>query len=133
MIRVLLVDDSPIALLSINRILDTTSDIEVVGRAANGEEALALIPKLNPDVICTDLHMPVMVGLTAIRRIRDSERNAEMHLPILAVTADAMVGDREKCLEHGADGYLSKPFSQTELIREMAGGPVHLQKCDALF
>ncbi|MEQ9365356.1 MAG: response regulator, partial [Leptospirales bacterium] len=61
-IRVLLVDDSPLVLVLIKRMLATSGDIEVVGTAANGQEALEKIPELNPDVICSDLNMPVMNG-----------------------------------------------------------------------
>ena len=63
MIRVLLIDDSPLVLHILQRMLSRFPEIQVVGTAANGREALDLLPALNPDVICTDLHMPIMNGL----------------------------------------------------------------------
>src|SRR4029450_3610451 len=68
-IRVLLVDDSPLALMILQRMLAASPEIQVVGTAGNGREALALIPQLQPAVICTDLHMPVMDGLELTREV----------------------------------------------------------------
>ncbi len=68
-IRVLLVEDSRIALVILKRVLDSSPEIEVVGEARTGLEALTLIPKVEPDVICTDLHMPQMDGLEFIFQV----------------------------------------------------------------
>ncbi|NEO01910.1 MAG: response regulator, partial [Moorea sp. SIO3I7] len=68
-IRVLLVEDSPIALVVLKRILNSSEQIEVVGEAGTGLEALNLIPKVQPDVICTDLHMPHMNGLELTSKV----------------------------------------------------------------
>lgn len=69
MIKVLLVDDSPLALTILKRMLSSAEDIEIVGTAKNGEEALRLIPSLDPKVILTDLHMPVMDGLEFTKEV----------------------------------------------------------------
>jgi two-component system chemotaxis response regulator CheB len=61
-IRVLLVDDSPLALAVLQRLLAAAAEIEVVGTASNGREALELIPRLQPALVCTDYHMPQMDG-----------------------------------------------------------------------
>ena len=62
-IRILLVDDSAITRTILSRVFEKASDVEVVGVATHGKEALQMIPKLDPAVVCTDLHMPVMNGL----------------------------------------------------------------------
>ncbi len=107
MIKVLLVDDSPIALLTISRILETASDIEVVGRAANGQEGLSLIPQLNPDVICTDLHMPVMDGLRFTESVMQ-----KFPCPILVISIsvfDSKSDNVFKLLQAGAVDVFAKP------------------------
>jgi two-component system, sensor histidine kinase and response regulator len=83
--------------------------------AANGREALALLAASRFDMVLMDIQMPEMDGLTATARIRESERGTRMHLPIIAMTAHAMKGDRERCLDAGMDGYVSKPISRQEL------------------
>ena len=63
--------------------------------------------------------MPEMDGLDATARIRERERATGAHLPIIALTANAMVGDRERCLQAGMDGYVSKPIDITRLLEEI--------------
>jgi two-component system, sensor histidine kinase and response regulator len=67
-----------------------------------------------------DIQMPEMDGLTATRTIRESERKTQLHLPIIAMTAHAMKGDRERCMEAGMDGYVSKPISSKEVAEAIA-------------
>jgi len=61
--------------------------------------------------VLMDVQMPEMDGLTAARKIRESEQSTPFHLPIIAMTAPAMKGDRERCIDAGMDGYVSKPIS----------------------
>lgn len=106
MIRVLLVDDSPLALHVLQRLLSRSPDIQVVGTAANGREALALVPALSPDVICTDLHMPVMDGLAFTREVMASHPR-----PILVVSVSVEPNSSNvfRLLEAGAVDVLPKP------------------------
>jgi len=85
--------------------------------ACNGVEAVEAHAKQPFDVIFMDLQMPEMDGLTASRRIRDAERSTTRKVQIIALTADAMAGDRERCLEAGMDDYLSKPVRKDSLLQ----------------
>lgn len=84
--------------------------------ARNGLEAVARAQADKPDLILMDIQMPQMSGLDAIRKIREDENTAVSQIPIIAVTALAMPGDKEACLEAGADAYLSKPISLRRLV-----------------
>ena len=102
-IRVLLVDDSPFVLAVLKKSLSTAPDVEVVGTAKNGKEALAIIDTLNPAVICTDLEMPVMDGTTAAKKIREMQLAGDLvqHIPVIAVTANAREEQIKTTLEAG--------------------------------
>jgi len=63
--------------------------------------------------------MPVMNGIIAAEKIREIEAGSDAHIPIIAITADAMIGDREKCLSAGIDEYISKPFLPVVLIEKI--------------
>jgi two-component system chemotaxis response regulator CheB len=106
MIRVLLVDDSPIVLHILQRLLSRSPEIQVVGTAVDGREALELVSSLNPDVICTDLYMPVMDGLEFTREVM-----ANYPRPILAVSVAVEPGSPNifRLLEAGALDVYSKP------------------------
>ncbi|MBC5805724.1 MAG: hypothetical protein DLM53_08270 [Candidatus Eremiobacter antarcticus] len=86
--------------------------------AANGIEALNLASKHAYALILMDCQMPDMDGLQATRAIRETELRLKRHVPIIAMTANAIDGDREKCLDAGMDDYLSKPV-KAEKLREM--------------
>jgi two-component system sensor histidine kinase/response regulator len=83
--------------------------------AVNGREAVAAVERQPFDLILMDVQMPEMDGLEAARIIRMLERDSGKHTPIVAMTASAMKGDREICLEAGMDGYVSKPIDPAEL------------------
>lgn len=107
-IRVLLVDDSPIALHILEQQIADAPDIAVVGKAANGLEALELVSRLKPDVVCTDYHMPRMDGLALTQRLM-----AEYPLPILVISVSVQNhGDEQtifSLMEAGALDVLPKP------------------------
>jgi PAS domain S-box-containing protein len=84
--------------------------------AADGREAVAAAAREPFDLILMDIQMPEMDGFEATRRIRESEQASEMHTPIVAMTARAMAGDRERCLAAGMDDYVSKPLQKAELL-----------------
>ena len=81
----------------------------------NGKEALAALQKDTYDLVLMDVQMPEMDGFEATRKIRASEEGTGFHQPIIALTAHAVIGYRERCLEAGMDGYLTKPLRPHEL------------------
>ena len=86
-----------------------------VSVASNGREALELLARETVDLILMDIQMPEMGGVEATAAIREKERATGGHIPIIALTAHAMKGDREKYLRAGMDGYVSKPIRRQEL------------------
>ncbi|MFH0959652.1 MAG: response regulator [Pseudomonadota bacterium] len=84
--------------------------------AANGQEALDKFRAGSFDAVLMDIQMPVMDGFEATRLIRLAEKESGRHTPIIALTAHAMKGDKERCLEAGMDDYISKPINHKELI-----------------
>jgi CheY-like chemotaxis protein len=86
--------------------------------AGNGLEALRSLEKKKYALVLMDMEMPEMDGLTATRNIRAHEAAVGGHIPIIAMTANALQGDRERCLEAGMDGYISKPINLAALILE---------------
>jgi len=82
---------------------------------ANGREALAAFEKENFDAIRMDVQMPEMDGFEATGKIREHEKNTGKHIPIIAMTAHALKGDEDRCLQAGMDGYVSKPIRTNEL------------------
>ncbi len=84
--------------------------------ARNGREVIALLERQVFDLILMDVHMPEMDGFEATAAIRDNEQGTGQHIRIVAMTALAMKGDRERCLQSGMDGYVAKPLQAHELI-----------------
>jgi signal transduction histidine kinase/ActR/RegA family two-component response regulator len=87
--------------------------------AENGEVALEKLSKTDYALVLMDCSMPVMDGFEATRRIRELEAQRGGHVPIVALTANAMPGDRERCLEAGMDGYLAKPVTTEQLVAKI--------------
>jgi signal transduction histidine kinase/CheY-like chemotaxis protein/HPt (histidine-containing phosphotransfer) domain-containing protein len=114
--RVLLVEDNPVNQMVAHRILDTFG-IEVLS-ADNGAQALAVLQDELVDAVLMDCQMPVLDGYSATRQWRDRELlSGQKRLPIIAMTANAMAGDRQRCLEAGMDDYLSKPVEPAGLAK----------------
>ena len=84
--------------------------------AANGREAVSLVERHNFDIVLMDVQMPDLNGFEATAAIRASEQAAGRHVPVVAMTAHALKGDRDRCLAAGMDGYISKPISARELM-----------------
>jgi signal transduction histidine kinase/CheY-like chemotaxis protein len=115
--RVLLVEDNPVNLMVGQRLLGVLGvDCDT---AHNGDVALLRMAATRYDLVLMDCQMPVMDGYSATRRWRENEDAAGdgQHLPIVAMTANAMAGDRQKCLDAGMDDYLAKPVTRGELER----------------
>ncbi|MBI1361980.1 MAG: response regulator [Alphaproteobacteria bacterium] len=117
-IRVLLTDDNAVNRQVIKLFL--APQAMDITEATNGKEALDLLSTREFDVVLLDVHMPVMDGKEAIQRMRAS-REAWGQLPVIALTADAMSGDREKYLALGMSDYVSKPVDQRELLARLHG------------
>jgi PAS domain S-box-containing protein len=113
-LRVLVAEDNPVNQLFIGRVLEKSGHRPTI--VTNGQAALEALQLHRFDVALMDVQMPLMDGFDATRRIRDSEQETDRHLPIVAMTAHAMKGDRERCLEVGMDDYISKPIQPNQLI-----------------
>ena len=117
--RVLLVEDNAVNQKLAAKILERMGCR--VDMAANGKEAVSMVGNLPYNMIFMDCQMPEMDGYEATRRIRDIELAnkvpAEKRVPIIAITANAMRGDREKCLEEGMDDYIAKPVDARQIGR----------------
>ncbi|MGI9402231.1 MAG: response regulator, partial [Rhizobiaceae bacterium] len=116
-VNVLLADDNEVNRIVLSQILKTT-DLSFV-TARDGEETIELYHRTNPEIILLDVSMPKINGLEATRAIRKSELRSGRHVPIIGVTAHALKGDMEICLEAGMDDYLSKPVSPDMLIAKI--------------
>jgi two-component system sensor histidine kinase/response regulator len=118
-LRVLLAEDNAINRELVVRILSKRGHAVVV--AANGKQAVSALETQSFDVVLMDVQMPEMDGFEATAAIRQKEKANGAHVPIIALTAHAMKGDRERCLAGGMDGYVSKPVQAEELIKAVEG------------
>jgi two-component system, sensor histidine kinase and response regulator len=117
-LRILLAEDNEINQILAVRILETRGHTVVV--AGDGRETLAAFDRESVDLVLMDIQMPEMDGFAATAAIRERERLTGGHVPIVALTAHAMKGDRERCLASGMDGYASKPLRVDELLEVIA-------------
>jgi CheY-like chemotaxis protein len=116
-VNILLVEDN-----SINQkitLLTLKPLVNNIDTATNGKEALDKFGTSNYDIILMDILMPVMSGIVAAEKIRVLEATTNAHVPIIAITANAMLGDKERCLSAGMDDYISKPFQPSALIEKI--------------
>jgi PAS domain S-box-containing protein len=112
-LRVLLAEDNLVNQRLAVRLLEKRGHQVVV--AGTGLEALKALEKESFDLVLMDVQMPEMDGLEATAILREKEKVTGLHQPVVALTAHAMKGDREKCIEGGMDGYLTKPIRPQEL------------------
>jgi two-component system sensor histidine kinase/response regulator len=112
--RILLAEDNIVNQRVAVRILEKQGYSVVV--ASNGVEALEAMQGHDVDLVLMDLQMPEMGGFEATEKIRRSEHPGGTHIPIIAMTAHAMTGDRERCIAAGMDDYISKPVRAAALI-----------------
>lgn len=112
MIRVLVVDDHKLFRQGIYALLSSAPDIQIVGEARDGQEAIEFVQRLEPDVILMDLEMPRVGGLQATRILRDNHCSCK----ILVLSMRTNEKDVQKAAESGAHGYLVKNCSREELI-----------------
>jgi two-component system sensor histidine kinase/response regulator len=117
-LRVLIAEDNLINQRVVTRFLERDGHTTML--ASNGQEAVDLFQRHSFDVILMDVQMPEMDGLTATREIRKLERSHGIHTPIIALTAHSVEGDRERCLEAGMDGFVSKPIKIADLRAALA-------------
>jgi two-component system sensor histidine kinase/response regulator len=117
-LRILLAEDNRVNQKIAIRLLEKRGHHAVL--AANGKEALEALAHASFDLVLMDVHMPDMDGLEATIAIREKEKSTGLHQPIIAMTALAMKGDRERCLAAGMDGYLSKPIDLGQLDEVLA-------------
>ncbi|HXJ04348.1 MAG TPA: response regulator [Candidatus Acidoferrum sp.] len=116
-LRILLAEDNAMNQKLATRLLEKRGHVVTV--AGSGRAALDCLDKQAFDVVLMDMQMPEMDGLEATLAIREREKASGEHIPIIAMTANAMMGDRERCLAAGMDAYLSKPIQVKELFATM--------------
>jgi PAS domain S-box-containing protein len=113
-LRVLLAEDNPVNQELVVQLLTRRGHTVIV--AENGRQAIASLERHPFDLVLMDVQMPEMGGLDATQAIRDKEKSTGGHIPIFAMTAHAMQGDRERCLAAGMDGYLAKPIEPKAFV-----------------
>ncbi len=112
-LRILLAEDNAVNQKLAVRLLEKQG--HTVAVAGDGKEALAILTQRSFDLVLMDVQMPEMNGFDTTRIIRERERETGQHIPIIAMTAHAMKGDRERCLESGMDDYVTKPILARKL------------------
>lgn len=118
-VTILVAEDNDVNQMVVEQILETTGHSFTI--VANGREALDLYHELQPALVLMDVSMPDIDGLEATKAIREAEKETGRHIPIIGLTAHALKGDREMCLEAGMDDYMSKPISPDKLISVIDG------------
>jgi CheY-like chemotaxis protein len=113
-LHILLAEDNPVNQMLASRVLEKHG--HSVATAANGRLALERLENESFDLVLMDIQMPEIDGLAATAAIRKKEAGTGFHLPVVAMTAHAMQGDKERCLAAGMDGYISKPVKIKELL-----------------
>lgn len=112
--KVLVVDDSLSVGRQLSQIINNSGDFEVIGQARNGAEAIRLYQECHPDIVCMDMNMPVMDGITALRTLITLDKSAK----VVMVTSLGGVGDKfTEAVKLGAKNVISKPFEPENVIK----------------
>lgn len=115
-IKVLCIEDNPLNMRLIRKLVDSFGYHSIC--ASDGETGLALAHSEQPDIILTDVNLPDIDGFEVARILKEDERTR--HIPLVAITANAMHGDRDQCLDAGCDAYIAKPIARQELRNILA-------------
>ena len=115
-VKVLYIEDNPLNMRLVRKLVDSFGYQAIC--AANGTDGLALVESERPDIILTDINLPDIDGLQIAGQLKANEETR--HIPVIAITANAMHGDRERCLEAGCDAYIAKPIARQELKNILA-------------
>ena len=116
-LRILVAEDNTVNQTLVSRLLERQGHTAAIART--GRETLKALAEEKYDVVLMDVQMPEMNGFEVTAAIRDRERATEDHLPIIAMTAYAVIGDRERCLAAGMDDYIAKPIKTVELFQAL--------------
>ncbi|TVR24370.1 MAG: response regulator [Anaerolineaceae bacterium] len=114
--RILYIEDNPQNMRLVRKML-TLGGYDML-EATDGHTGVQMAIEQKPDLILMDINLPDIDGIQATRTIKDTEQTA--HIPVIALTANAMHGDREMFLEAGCDGYLAKPVTRNELLNTVS-------------
>jgi CheY-like chemotaxis protein len=114
-LKILVAEDNAVNQRVVKRVLEKAGHTVVI--AGNGKQALDEFDRQRFDLILMDIQMPEMDGFEATEAIREREEWSSIRTPIIALTAHAMSGDRERCLSHGMDGYIQKPINTSEMFQ----------------
>lgn len=118
MFKILYVEDNPQNMRLVRKIL-MAAGYDVI-EATNGLSGIATAERDKPDLILMDVNLPDINGLEATTRLKASTDATVAAIPVIALTANAMHGDRENCMAAGCDGYLAKPVMKNELLNTVA-------------
>jgi len=114
--KIIIVDDSIAVSRQLEKIINASSEFEVVAQGRNGAEAIKLYMQQKPDILCMDMNMPIMDGLTALRTLRQTTPNAN----IVMITSLGGVGDKyTEAIKLGARDVISKPFDAENVIKTL--------------
>ena len=123
--RVLIVDDNPQVRQELRTLLPLAGDIEIVGEAADGREAIRLVEALQPEVVLMDLEMPVLDGYEATRQIKASSPSCR----VVALTVHGYEAARQKAMQAGVDLFLVKGTAVESLIQAVSARPSDPKGC----
>ncbi|MBU4311635.1 MAG: response regulator [Candidatus Omnitrophica bacterium] len=127
-LRILLAEDNKVNQKVASTMLTKRGHSVII--VENGKQALDILSRESFDLILMDVQMPEMDGYEATRAIREREKTTGFHIPIIAMTAHALKGDREKCIEAGMDDYIPKPIKMEELFKAVEGKGVTVDNSD---